>query len=614
MGALWRELPQVARSRPTSLDVVHGRIFASVLAAAATLATLAATASADIVPEERKRTFTEMYGTPPLAEGRAQLRAAASDEPKPTPRADCGPGSNPAPGLSGRISAEAIASGKGKNGFTCNTTPVSREGDAGGFKVERFVDRAGRECAYYDTTLLFPVNPANPTDRPSGTAVIDMLNPAKPVRTEMLVTPAMSTPHESVLVNQKRGLLAAVAGNAGTLPGIVDVYDLNDDCRHPVLQSSLPVARLGHESGFAPDGLTFYATQLYTGTISAIDLTDPKAPRSVWEGDHLSHGMTVSDDGKRGYLAADFGLKIIDLSEVQARKPNPQVREVSRLAWKRGSIPQVALPMTIKGKPYLLEVDEFSSTAGGGRLPADNGENVGAARIIDISDDRAPKLVSNIRLEVHQAENRAAIAGDPGASGSQKGYVQGYAGHYCSLPRRADPGIVACSFILSGLRIFDIRDPESPREIAYYAAPVGEGQQENNWAMSGPAFALARREVWYSDGYSGFHAVRVAEDVWPLRANGAVAQGCVDRRRFTFRLHRDRGSRVVRAVVYVNGKRRLSRRGRSLRSVSLRRLPQGRFTVKIVADQSNGWRRISTRVYRADCTKGAPRTRRVRVR
>ena len=37
---------------------------------------------------------------------------------------------------------------------------------------------------------------------------------------------------------------------------------------------------------------------------------------------------------------------------------------------------------------------------------------------------------------------------------------------------------------------------------------------------------------------------------------------CVDRRRFTFRLHHARGARVVRVVVYVNG--RLKKRVRGL--------------------------------------------------
>src|SRR5215211_2466788 len=84
------------------------------------------------------------------------------------------------------------------------------------------------------------------------------------------------------------------------------------------------------------------------------------------------------------------------------------------------------------------------------------------------------------------------------------------------MPTRVDPGIVACSMILSGLRIFDIRDPYHPREIAYFNAPITPRNVEDasNYAMSSPAFVPERHEVWYTDGYSGFYAVRLTNDVW----------------------------------------------------------------------------------------------------
>jgi hypothetical protein len=343
------------------------------------------------------------------------------------------------------------------------------------------------------------------------------------VRTTTLTTPAMQSPHESLLLNERRGLLAAVLGNPSTYPGAVDIYDLNEDCRYPVLQSSLPVGVVGHESGFAPDGRTFYATSLFTGHVTAIDVTNPKLPVPLWVGQYRSHGLTISDDGNRAYVAAlGTGLIVLDVSEVQARKPNPQVREVSRLTWDALTIPQVAIPVTIDGKPFLVEIDEYS-TEKGSAVPVSNGDRVGAARIIDIADERAPRVVSNIRLEVHQPENRAQLAGDPGASF----VAQGYAGHYCDVPQRKDPGVVACSFIASGLRVFDIRDPYEPRELAYFSTPLTESNttgEPSNYAMSAPSFAPARGEIWYSDGNTGFYALRATNRVWPFEA------GCPDRR------------------------------------------------------------------------------------
>ena len=99
-------------------------------------------------------------------------------------------------------------------------------------------------------------------------------------------------------------------------------------------------------------------------------------------------------------------------------------------------------------------------------------------------------------------------------------FVQGYAAHYCNVPTRTDPGIVACSMINSGLRVFDIRDPAAPKEIAYFMAPPAPSpvvREPSNFAMSSPEFVPERGEIWYSDGNSGFYNVKLTDDVWPLR-------------------------------------------------------------------------------------------------
>jgi len=211
----------------------------------------------------------------------------------------------------------------------------------------------------------------------------------------------------------------------------------------------------------------------------------------------------VSDDGNRIYVAGLDGLIILDTTEVQARVPNHEVPVVSTLSWDTMSIPQNTIPITVDGDPFLVEIDEFGSLA-----------KVGAGRIIDIADETAPKIISNPRLEVHQPEHFDELTGDPGTLSP----IQGYAGHYCSVPKRDDPGIVACSMILSGLRVFDIRDPHNPREIAYFNAPVQDRLvlEGSSYAMSAPAFAPERGEIWYSDGFSGFYAVRVTNGVWPV--------------------------------------------------------------------------------------------------
>ncbi|MEA2388206.1 MAG: hypothetical protein QOG41_979 [Thermoleophilaceae bacterium] len=507
--------------------------------------------------------------------------------------------------MQGRVPKADVDSGKAAKGYHCNITQVGHEGKSGGFKVERFVDKAGHECAYYDTTLLFPLNAQNLGDQPTGVAVLDMSKPSKPVRTTTLVTPAMQSPHESLNLSTKRGLLAAVLGNPGAAPGDVDVYDLNKDCRHPVLDASLPVGFLGHESGFAPDGRTFYATSLFDGHVTAVDLTNPKLPTPITVFNSLSHGMNVSDDGKRGYIAArGVGLQIMDLTDIQARAPSPQVHEISHYAWDPLTIPQNAIPVTIKGHKYAVEVDEFSTTKSGSSFPAQNGSVVGAARIIDIENEKKPHVVGDMRLEVQQPANRAKVGGDYGA----QSFVQGYAGHYCNVPRRKDPGIVACSFILSGLRVFDIRDPEHPKEIAYFVAPPRPSpgfNEPSNYAMSSPSFAPKRGEIWYSDGDSGFYALRVRKGVWPFPKKGHPhPPPCVRPMSFRFRLHRIEGERVVKVVAYVNGERRLVRHGHDIKSIRLRHLPRtGKLKIRIVSTHSGHDKLVSRRSWHG-CKKG----------
>ena len=76
--------------------------------------------------------------------------------------------------------------------------------------------------------------------------------------------------------------------------------------------------------------------------------------------------MTLSADGNRAYIA-DVGTgEHADprrLSEIQARKANPQAREVSRLTWTSATIPQNAIPFTKRGHPYVLEFDEYADAA-----------------------------------------------------------------------------------------------------------------------------------------------------------------------------------------------------------------------------------------------------------
>jgi hypothetical protein len=243
------------------------------------------------------------------------------------------------------------------------------------------------------------------------------------------------------------------------------------------------------------------------------------------------HGMSVSDNGKRLYIADTGlpGLITLDVSGVNLHHVNPTVPVVSKLTWPEVSIPQNAIPFSEKGHPYLAEVDEYTKGTGtsGGYDP---NASVGAARIIDIGNDVHPFVVSNMRLAVNQT---AARAGDQQNDYGATSPVQGYAGHYCNVPMEVDPKYVACSFIMSGLRVYNIDDLTHPYEMAYFnapstaAAPAYVGINGGNFAMSAPTFDTSRNEIWYSDGFWGFYVVKLTAGAFSHAAPHPANTGTV---------------------------------------------------------------------------------------
>ena len=430
------------------------------------------------------------------------------------PPAQCDASSVPLAGEQGRVTQADINSPQAAKGWTCNTAVVGHLSTPGGFRVWRYTDTAGHTCAYYDTSFTAPLNLVSLVGGPSlGVAVVDMTDPAHPKLVKLLTSLAMLSPHESLNLNTTRGLLAAEVGNALTLPGTMDIYDVHADCRNPVLQSETPTAT-GHESGFSPDGKTFYVAG-GAGYIYAFDVTDPKHPRQLWRGAYYSHGLNLSADGNTLYQTDPINgnLGLLDVSQIQARKPNPQVTDISRVSWPTVSIPQNTIPFTSNGHHYLVEFEEFAFRFN----PVTIDDAVGAARILNIDDPAHPSITSNVRLQVNMQANHEAADVDPTPLAATQ--ILGNAMHYCALPTQVDPQILACSSINSGLRVFNISDPAHPREVAYFVSPPKAdrlpGLLPGDAALSQPAFDPATREIWYTDAVSGLWVVKLSAAAWP---------------------------------------------------------------------------------------------------
>ena len=489
-------------------------------------------------------------------------------------KASCGPNDNPETGLQGQVPAALRASGF--KGFSCNLQLIGQsKGDGASWQHAFFQDKSGHTCSYYDTSS--PLNgTANRTHL--GVVVIDTTVPSNPTPTAYLTSVAMMDPWESLKVNAQRQLLGAEDAKNGTdVPedgtvntgtGLLDLYDLSGDCRNPQLLSSvttgttangdaaaLPPGEIlaGHEGSFSPDGLTWYGGDRGTPKkYTATDISSTLHPRllGTWTVPKLTpttvttHGLSISDDGMRAYVSqagvlgsqVDLlsappanGILILDVSDFQKRVANPQFRLVGSLLWRDGGQMQHTILATIGGKSYLVAVDESgpggSNAAGWQASCAAGLPPFNMARIIDISDETSPKLVSRLMLETHDPKNCDKILPDLVGRSSFT-----YGSHYCSIDNRHNATTLACGYFNSGIRVFDIRDAARPKEIAYFnppgtttPSPGSNHVVRKQWVAGGPDWcnaqvrldaATATLQTTCQD--NGFLSLRFVNGVWPF--------------------------------------------------------------------------------------------------
>ncbi|MFD4180279.1 LVIVD repeat-containing protein [Rhodococcus sp. NPDC058514] len=419
------------------------------------------------------------------------------------PRAECGPGSAPEPGLQGEVTVADRASGRSTAGYSCNATLVGRyQGTGGGI-----VSASYGNCAYMGS--FWPSQGLGPTQ--PGVQVIDASDPANPRLSTTLTEPAMAGgTWETLKVNEERGLLAATGVGLLEAVGYFSVYDISEDCAHPRLlntgvgsQLTLPMPITTHEGGFSPDGNTYWASGIAPGLLHAIDISDPAHPRVIWQGltGIEEHGFGVSDDGNRLYLSHLAGVTILDVSAVQRRDPNPQVPHVSRLFWSDGQITQHSIPVSYDGHPYIFSVDEFGS---------------GGVKALDLADERNVKVAANIKLEINLPQHM-----DRWSSSSQGNSAFGYESHYCTVDRPRDPTTLACGWVQSGIRVFDVRDLGDIREIAYYNPPA---QTNKHFELANSPHAVASITGVPASGFLSVGRALLEENLDPLATLGPRAR------------------------------------------------------------------------------------------
>ena len=412
-------------------------------------------------------------------------------------------------------------------------------------------------CAY--ASMRDPSNLSLPT---TGTSVIDMRIPSQPVWTQTLRTPAMQRAY-SALEIQKSIMVAAFKDFGPGGSNWFDIYDLSGDCLNPRHITTTTTASGNHDGWLTPDTNTYYGVPFGGQTIQqnpnridvhVLDLTDKANPKPLlnWNRNQLPadvrdrlvptrnfHDVSTNDAGTRVYLAlyggnnalggnppdgsgrCANGLLILDSSDVAARAPNPQLRYVSFLSWcdpkndpvnhyfdadfdDGSTAASHATEYLIheNGKEYILSTDES-----GAGLDGEWNQHIRQrtfSRLIDISDETRPRVVSTFKPDVNDPDNATRVMTEQ---------INGGMLHYIGFDDRYKMRLVFYAGANQGIRVVDFRDPEHPKEIAYYKAPnvATTGSGENDFTRPDPRYDAANCLLYTGWNQGGLRVLELTD-------------------------------------------------------------------------------------------------------
>ena len=196
------------------------------------------------------------------------------------------------------------------------------------------------------------------------------------------------------------------------------------------------------------------------------------------EADRRLHSLTVSNDGKRGYLAyLGGGFFIVDTSEFAKGVKEPEVKQVTpipnRVHWGN---PGVHSAVKLFGRDWVMTTDEVYGEIPG--LLSEHGCPWGWVRFVDISDPKKPKVASEYRLGANHEE----FCDDPTANSPDRNSLSSWSAHNPTVVK----SIALLTWHSAGLQAIDTTNPRKPKQLAYYRPePLAFVTQEDPLLSSG---------------------------------------------------------------------------------------------------------------------------------
>lgn len=254
-------------------------------------------------------------------------------------------------------------------------------------------------------------------------------------------------------------------------------------------------------------GLAFGATSyegVAQGEPAASDCTPPQGGEPLCRGDIpwvIGHSASANEDGSRAYVSYwDAGMIILDISD--PARPTFVGRAKVPVDEEGNLHSAIAVP---GGKLAITTDEDFvhedsEGVHGGTGGPAEDASGAGAqagdrwgfARIWDISNPEQPKEIGSFET--------------PNSASGQTG------GLYTVHNPEVHGDLLFLSWYSDGVRVLDISDPESPREVALFVPAPVEGPDGDE---SPPAVWGVHVEgdlVFLSDMSGGLYILEMARE------------------------------------------------------------------------------------------------------
>ncbi len=401
-------------------------------------------------------------------------------------------------------------------------------------------------CAYVSGpgTVFGPAEYDAAQDDPHGVAVVDVRDPARPRHVRTLKGAGSTQVSETIYAVDAPGRSTLVVGTYGNSvpPGpasggdAMDVYDVTGDlCRTPRLLGTFVWPQNIHNLTLSGDGRYVFATQslqvvdlapLYAGgkarylgnledaTESPLVTTSPgadvddavpaaRSPRSLG----LAHQVWTTFRGDVLYMGATTKqseiVTVLDIKDWLTDQTRPP-RVVSQRSGRGHGVDRAR----IGRGAWLMHSEESVFGQAYGCYGDEGAPFAGTAEpyLSDYTDPAHPVLhVSRLGLEINKPENCLA---------QQDSQVQA-SSHYNEFDDERNAKLAIVSMQNAGIRVFDVRNPRAPVEVAYFnPGDVDPGEEVVlDYAWGHPRYVPETGQIWFASRSGGFWVVELEPQV-----------------------------------------------------------------------------------------------------